>query len=147
MDKFLVMNFEEPYSKTGAPIVILNQGPDKILHFLIDTGANLNILDIGSIEGLKINPNLSSHYIVRGCENIPIYGHRAMIQLAIGNEYKFELDFCITERPDMTPGCAEKLGYKIDGVLGTPFLEKYGYIIDFTTHEAYTREIKEYETK
>lgn len=120
------------------PIIELNNG-DNTFNFLIDTGSN--VCHIGHTSYKKLINCVTNNVIN---ETLGIGGNAtqeisciAPFTDIMGNNYTIE--FLVSEGIEGTLGSLEAhTGAKIDGIIGTDFLQNYKYTIDFKTLEVYT---------
>lgn len=122
----------------NLPIIALSSG-GTMFNFLIDSGSNVshicpeyhNMLD-------------AEHFDVSGGEGVKGLGSdnvinricRVALKDMIGNEY--EVDMAVTEGfKSIADNIEINTGVQIHGLLGTDFLNKYNYSIDFKTLEVY----------
>ena len=124
----LLISFKESMSAVNVPVITLeNNG--KSLNFLIDTGADYSYLDINAVEGLvgrKTTKNKIN--IVTGGGDMTSYGN---VTLCVNyGKHTFENTFVIADLTNQFKA-AFKDNIVIHGVLGTTFLKKYKYKLDF----------------
>lgn len=126
------------YMKSDLPVLTLtNNGI--ALNFLIDTGSNISHICPSAAE-------LIDHKYLGESKNTTVAGLgginqgvkvcSATFKDTLSREYNLTLT--ISEGLEETTKYIESAtGFKIHGLLGTDFLKKYKYIIDFKTLEVY----------
>lgn len=115
----------------GLPIVTLyNEGIP--FNFIIDTGSSISMLSMQAYKKLNIeqeldNPSATTHGL--GGDVTFSRGCAAILQ----DEYKnrYEVIFNVSTHLDKLTADANIEELVIDGILGTDFLQSYGYAIDF----------------
>ena len=122
----------------GMPIIELNNG-DNTFNFLIDTGSN--VCHIGHTPYKKlincVTNNINNETIGIGGNATQELSCIAPFVDIMGNNY--DIEFLVSEGIESTLGALEvHTGTKIDGILGTDFLQNYKYTVDFKTLEIYT---------
>lgn len=134
--KNTLIKFKVPMTLTGLPIVqVKSNGVD--LNFLLDTGANISVIDTNILSKLKYIKEDSIS------EVFGIEGNRQSVE-TVSIEFNKDTQSYkdIFQVMDMSApfGFVEiESGIKIHGILGNEFLAKYGYILDFKNLEAYTK--------
>lgn len=132
-----VMSFKEAIDLTNVPVITFEQNNKKI-NLLLDTGASLSVIDKKFAKKLKTvpNENLSSTVGISGelVDNIPNVN---IIFTYMNNT--FEDTFQVIDMTKTFDYIKSNTGVTIHGILGTSFMQKYKYIIDFEKFIAYKR--------
>lgn len=126
--KSLSINIKETLEKVGYPLITVeNNGYDA--YFLIDTGANSNIINSRVIEDFSYTP-IEGNVSMMGVEGKNQKGELVKFDFKFKNKYNMTDIFQVTDIKglDMIFSDTE---FTVIGILGTPFLEKYGCIINF----------------
>lgn len=130
------MSFREALALAELPVVTFYQG-DKKLNLLLDTGANISIIDkeVASTISTKETPRVSKITGIGGSVK-----DVAIVDIVL--QYKnntFKDGFQVT---DMTPtfsAIKNATGVTIHGIIGNKFMQKYKYILDFDKMIAYSK--------
>lgn len=130
------MSFRESLALAELPVVTFYQGDTK-LNFLLDTGANLGILD----------QNIMSKVEAEGTSRISqITGIGASVSKipikSVTFQYKnnsFTDDFQILDMSNTFSSIKKSTGVSVHGILGTHFMQKYKYVLDFKEMIAYSK--------
>lgn len=116
----------------NLPVISLSSNKSTF-NFLLDSGSNISHicteyfkdLDaklLGTYKDGKVNG--------LGATNVGITMCNASLKDTLGNEYKVNLSVS-DQLIDVTKNIELSTGIKIHGLLGTDFLKKYNYIVDF----------------
>lgn len=137
-DKELSISFLETLNLTGLPIITFNQNNTKI-NFILDTGSTTTILDSRSIKKLKLkykDLNNDNNIIVdvNGKETKKITYHNMSMSY---KKMLFNFDFIIKNCNYTFYTIKKNYGVTVHGILGSDFLDKYNYILDFNEYIAY----------
>lgn len=129
------MPFKEAMENEGMPLITFNQGRKK-LTFLIDTGSNLSFIDPSILKGLKIEESNSEDInIITGGGN---KSSSKNVKIKFNyNKFNVEETFVINEMKENFDAAFSN--YKVRGILGSNFLQKYGYIIDYKNLNIYCK--------
>ena len=130
------MSFREALALAELPVVTFYQG-DKKLNLLLDTGANISIIDkeVASTISTNETPRVSKITGIGGSVK-----DVAIVDIVL--QYKnntFKDGFQVT---DMTPtfsAIKNATGVTIHGIIGNRFMQKYKYILDFDKMIAYSK--------
>lgn len=129
------MSFREAIDLVGLPIVTFTIG-DRKLHFILDTGANKSVINKKIADKLGIPTEDTSKVVglegkVQECSFITLD-----IQYK-GTPYRERFQVL-----DMTAPFKEikaMYGPTLHGILGSSFMEKYKYVLDFKEMIAYSK--------
>ena len=132
--KNTLIKFKVPMTLTGLPIVQFNSNGIK-LNFILDTGANISVIDTNILSKLKYikEESVSEVFGIEGDKQSV-----ETVSIEFNKDTKSYKD--IFQVMDMSApfGFVElESGIKIHGILGNEFLSKYGYVLDFKNLEAY----------
>ena len=129
------MPFKEAMKDAGMPLITFNQGKKK-LTFLVDTGSNLSFIDPSILKGLKVEESNSENIdIITGGGN-KSSSKNVKIKFSY-NKFNIEETFVINEMKENFDAAFPN--YKVRGILGSDFLQKYGYIIDYKNLNIYCK--------
>ena len=125
-----IISIRESISLVNMPVITFTQGITK-LKFLLDSGSDINVICKDSLD--KIHSTIAD-----SGNPVEISGvsgsHNSECGVIVPFTYdtlKFDALFFPVGRMDAFNDIESKTGVKIDGILGTPFMVKYKYIIDF----------------
>lgn len=120
--------FDSSYEDSGLPVITLtNNG--KEFNFLVDTGANLCVLNERHLEEIEHEP-LKGTGTMFGMEGNVQQVSYVRVDLTIGKDI-LKVPFQIINIDNAFGRVEQDYGVTIHGVLGTQFLEKYKGKIDF----------------
>lgn len=130
------MSFREALALAELPVVTFYQG-DKKLNLLLDTGANISIIDkkVASTINTRETPRISKITGIGGSVN-----DVAIVDIIL--QYKnntFEDGFQVTDMTSTFSTIKNATGVTIHGVIGNKFMQKYKYILDFDKMIAYSK--------
>lgn len=128
-----VISFKESLDLIELPVVTMSSNSKK-LHFLLDTGANINIIQEYMLSELEIEDKKESENSVTGFGSTTEIDKCCKITLSY-NDLVFREEFEIMDIPNLD----SYKGIKIHGILGSNFFMKYKYILDFEQKKFYRR--------
>lgn len=128
------------YMPGDLPVITLSAN-NVPLNFLLDTGSNISHICPSALE-------LITKKVYKGDYNTEVAGLGAVtkgvsmcevsVKDTLNKEYTLHLS--VSEQLEETTRYIEKnTGVAIHGLLGTDFLQKYQYVIDFKSLEVYTK--------
>lgn len=129
-----IFNFKQSVELSGLAVITLYQNSKKY-HFLVDTGSNVSHIHSGCDividsfeEGTDSVSGLSGDVECKKC-NITLYHGKD----------KLAFVFRHSDMSFVCQGIKETYGVSIDGIIGTDFMSKYNYCIDFKEFVVYER--------
>ena len=127
----IIIPLSFPLKAIGLPAIPVKLFDDKHILFLIDTGADISIMDISLFEYYKSRVMFSEK-----SEGIIMATHSTQETIQAQFEFSYEeLRYTEVFRcMDCSMGfnqVQQDSGYQIHGIIGTNFLVKYRWIIDF----------------
>lgn len=130
------MSFREALALAELPVVTFYQG-DKKLNLLLDTGANISIIDkeVASTINTKKTPRVSKITGIGGSVK-----DVAIVDIVL--QYKnntFKDGFQVTDMSSTFSAIKNTTGVTIHGIIGNRFMQKYKYILDFNKMIAYSK--------
>lgn len=130
------MSFREALALAELPVVTFYQG-DKKLNLLLDTGANISIIDkkVASTINTKETPRVSKITGIGGSVK-----DVAIVDIVL--QYKnntFKDGFQVTDMSSTFSAIKNATGVTIHGIIGNKFMQKYKYILDFDKMIAYSK--------
>lgn len=131
------LSFKESMDLTELPIITMYQGENKF-NFLLDTGSNDSILSKPASRTLK-GTYAPCKRGIEGLGGGDVSGKVCATTL----EYKgmeFYAEFYVSDAVTATFTSIKKAtGVHIHGILGTKFLQRYRYVLDFNELVAYNK--------
>lgn len=132
----LKMSFKEALDLVELPIVtFLNKGIK--LNFLLDTGSSQSIINESMLPSLDTKKSEDSMIIV-GVEGNKVSSDLCTMKVGYKDQ-EFEHNFAIKDLDEAFGIVKQESGVQIHGILGSDFLQKYGYILDFKELIAYPK--------
>lgn len=130
------MSFREALALAELPVVTFYQG-DKKLNLLLDTGANISIIDkeVASTINTKETPRVSKITGIGGSVK-----DVAIVDIVL--QYKnntFKDGFQVTDMSSTFSAIKNATGVTVHGIIGNKFMQKYKYILDFDKMIAYSK--------
>ena len=115
--------------KTKLPIILVEIG-DKHLCFILDTGSTCNLIDSTVVKYFKDIVEPVGDYCISGIEGTK---HKVdMITLPFNFEGQvYKPKFCVRPLLDAFKSIEDESGIQVHGLIGTDFLLKNKWIIDF----------------
>ena len=135
----LAVSFRQGFIPPKLPIVTFKQG-DKDMTFIIDSGSNQNVINK---EVLKF----IDHEVIETKDKITLSGLNAdpteaslcSIKFSDG-EKEYQQTFLVTDLNGPMSGIKNDHGFVVYGMLGSPFLEEYKVVLDYSQMLAYSKE-------
>lgn len=127
------------YMPGDLPVITLNNN-GIAFNFLIDTGSNISHICPTAAKLIEHNGLKSSNTTIAGLGGMSkgTTVCNAKFKDTLNKEYEIKLT--ISEGLEDTTKCIkESVGIEIHGLLGTDFLQKYKYVIDFKELEVYAK--------
>ena len=133
------ISFKETLDLVGVPIVTFKNN-NKKFNFILDTGASKSVIDSNALSKLEYS-ELNAHSTVFGMEgnavkcsfvDVPLYYHG----------YEFNEEFQSVDMKQTFDQVKAEFGVQVVGILGSSFLSKYDYILDFDKFVAYCKNKK-----
>lgn len=130
------MSFREALDLVGLPIVTFYQG-DKKLNFLLDTGANLSVINKAALESVEheVTNKVGSLYGVDGINREVSF---ANINLVYKSE-SYSEEFQVLDMQNTIDQVKAESGVNMVGIIGNEFFRKYKYVLDFDELVAYSK--------
>lgn len=130
MDNTKELIFPWERCDTTIPIITVNHN-NVSFNLMVDTGCNTSYIDESIVDLLlakKTNKTLGGIVFGDGAseDETPIYD----IQMALG-DIKFTEEFAAINLASTVKEFKDAFGIRIRGMLGSDFLAKYGFILDF----------------
>lgn len=130
-----MMSFRESLDLVGIPIVTFRQGNEKY-NFLLDTGSSQSMIHsgyVGKVNSSMSSDNTADYYGVDGVKKI---ASRVALELEYKGK-KYEHTYLVGDLELVLSNIKTDYGITMVGILGSDFLEKYKYILDFKELVAY----------
>lgn len=135
IDKDSKMSIRESMNLVNLPVVTFENNGNKY-NFIVDTGANDSIIN-ESCEDIMVTPHNAKN-TVQGIMGTEKKCHTVMIKLTYKN-IEFESMFNVVNLQELFDTIKQDYGVTVHGILGTNFLDKYNYVIDFKDYIIYRR--------
>ncbi len=130
------MSFREAMDLVELPIVTF-YNKDTKLNFLLDTGSDLSYINKSILPSLEYKEINESKNIISVGGNSQSLGCCDMT-VTYRNQ-KFTDKFYISDLDEAFGAIKAETGVQIHGILGSKFLAKYKYILDFESLIAYSK--------
>lgn len=134
--KKVEMSFKESMNLTELPIVTFYNGSTK-LNFLLDTGANLCVINSRIIDSLNYK-KLDEKGSVFGVEGNSVDIDYISMDFTYNNK-SYSSSFQVVDMQEAFDRIKQESGVTIHGILGSKFFEEYKYVLDFKELIAYTK--------
>lgn len=134
--KKVEMSFKESMNLTELPIVTFYNGSTK-LNFLLDTGANLCVINSRLIDSLNYK-KLDEKGSVFGMEGNSVDIDYISMDFTY-NSKSYSSSFQVIDMQEAFDRIKQESGVTIHGILGSKFFEEYKYVLDFKELIAYTK--------
>lgn len=128
------ISIKESMDLVNLPVVTFENNGNKY-NFILDTGANNSI--INKYCNIISSPSTTSYNVASVSGNI-----QSCNTVIINFNYKdftFESLFNVLDLNDLFNEIKKNYGVTVHGILGTNFLDKYNYVIDFKDYKIYRR--------
>ena len=130
------MSFKEALDLVELPIVtFLNKGIK--LNFLLDTGSSQSIINESMLPSLDTKKSEDSMIIV-GVEGNKVSSDLCTMKVGYKDQ-EFAHTFAIKDLDEAFGVVKQESGVQIHGILGSDFLQKYKYVLDFKELIAYPK--------
>lgn len=129
------MSIKESMDLVNLPVVTFENNGNKY-NFIVDTGANDSIIN-ESCENIIVTPQKTKN-VVQGIIGDNKKCHTVTIEFSYKN-VTFETMFNVVDLKELFDTIKKDYGVTIHGILGTNFLDKYNYIIDFKDYIIYRK--------
>ena len=134
--KKVEMSFKESMNLTELPIVTFYNGSTK-LNFLLDTGANLCVINSRIIDSLNYK-KLDEKGSVFGMEGNSVDIDYISMDFTY-NSKSYSSSFQVVDMQEAFGRIKQESGVTVHGILGSKFFEEYKYVLDFKELIAYTK--------
>ena len=132
----LKMSFKEALDLVELPIVtFVNNGMK--LNFLLDTGSSQSIINESISSTLDIKGSEESMFLV-GTDGNRIPSNLGTMKVSYKDQ-EFAHTFAIKDLDEAFGIVKQESGVQIHGILGSDFLQKYRYVLDFKELIAYPK--------
>jgi len=130
------ISFKESLDLAELPIITFTQNNVKI-NFLLDSGATISVIDEFTLRNLKstLSNTLSRTTGIGGSiANIPNVDMEIYYK-----KLKFVDTFQVINMDKIFKEIKSSTGVTVHGILGTSFMQKYKYVLDFDKMIAYSK--------
>lgn len=126
--------FKDTMGEVGLPIVSFEQN-GKSFNFIIDSGADASVINTTSLAKLDYT-KLEGNRCVYGIDGNPVQTSFVGVKLFSQN-HKFIEAFQVFDVPGLD-NIEKAHNIEVVGILGSAFLKRYGFLIDYKQLKAYT---------
>lgn len=129
------ISFKETCDLTGIPIITFSCGEHKI-NFILDSGSSVSFITDTCAQKLGVldeSLNKAEAYI----NSSKVKASYAYLNLSYKNESYSVQVMCSDNYNTAFQGVKESSGVTIEGLLGSDFLDRYDYILDYSDMVAY----------
>lgn len=130
------MSFKESLDLAGIPVVTFYQGNNKF-NFLLDSGASNSCINQKELKHL-IHDNTEKQASLFGMEGNSVNTGIVTTKLYYKN-IEFTTEMLVTDLENAFISVKRDFGVNITGILGSDFLSKYKYVMDFKDNIAYIK--------
>lgn len=130
------ISFKEAMELMELPVITFYV-KDKKLHFLLDTGSNYSALNKNIIKTIEHKESEKKGQIY-GIDGIIHEINYAEITLSYRDK-KYQEEFQLIDLEDSFGRIKEEFGVTLHGIIGSAFMEKYKYVLDFKEMIAYSK--------
>lgn len=120
------ISFQKIYTQTKLPIINVELF-DTTHYFVIDTGANTNVLTLSIANNLPLNTTSKNERIL-GLNGAQHSSNETTLSLFI-NTHEYSDTFSIIDIDPVLERIKYESGITVSGLLGTPFLNKYSAVL------------------
>lgn len=138
------MSFKESLDLADLPIITFYNNNKKI-NLLLDTGANLSIINKGVLPQYT-HTEIEGSGTTSGIDGVSREVSFASLNLYYGDK-KFEETFQVLDMQSAIDKIKTTTGVTMMGILGNNFFKKYRYVLDFDKLIAYSKDGKYNKTK
>lgn len=133
------ISFKESMDLTDLPVVTFYCGSRK-LNFLLDTGSNSSHINSVIMEKAK---NMEDAFNGKTLKFMGVEGNEKTTKVynlrLTYNNTVFDEEFSATDLTKAFSAIKKETGVQVHGILGSVFLQKYKYIIDFDKLKVHIR--------
>lgn len=131
-----VMSFKEALDLIELPVVTFYQG-DKKLNFILDTGCTMNIIEEKVVKQLQsTESDVKTVMTGIGCVEQKLDTVKLKIQY---KDNDFNDLFQVRDMKDTFTMIKQNYGVTLHGLIGSGFMQKYKYVLDFKEMIAYSK--------
>jgi predicted aspartyl protease len=135
-DKKSKMSFKEAMDLVELPVVTFYNGNTK-LNFLLDTGANQNVVNSHILDSLKYK-KIEGNGSIFGMEGTAVEVDYISMEFVYNNNL-YTSTFQVVDMQEAFDRVKQESGVQIHGILGSLFFQEYEYILDFQSLVAYSK--------
>lgn len=135
IDKNSKMSIRESMCLVNLPVVTFENNGNKY-NFIVDTGANDSIIN-KSCEDILVTPHTTKN-TVQGIMGDNTKCSTVMIKFTY-KDVEFDTMFNVVDLDELFTVIKKDYGVTVHGILGTNFLDKYNYVIDFKDYTIYRK--------
>lgn len=130
------ISFQQGFELAELPIVTFSQGINKF-NFLLDTGANNNIIDKRVLDFIKYEPvNYTSD--IMGFEGNKVNVELCTITLSY-NDKDYSFFYLICDMSKVFDQVKKDNDVIIHGIIGSKFFHEFHFVLDFESMKMYRK--------
>ena len=139
LSKRLGLSFKDTLTDVGIPIVTLNNGERKF-NFILDTGSDISHIDSNIRNFLSDTEEVEGANLTVTTASGSVEGNNSWVRVPLNyKKQSFIEDFMLLDLHDAFEVLKVDTGIQLHGILGSTFLRKYGYVLDYDDLVAYTK--------
>lgn len=131
------MSFRESMNLVELPVITFCNGTNK-LNFLLDTGANMCVINSRVLNSLKYEKISNESGYMYGMEGNIIEVEYISMEFTY-NDKPYKSTFQVVDMQESFDKVKQESGVTIHGILGSKFFEEYKYVLDFKELIAYSK--------
>lgn len=137
--KKLGLPFKDTLTNVGIPIVTLENG-EKEFNFILDTGSDISHIDSNIKTSLSDIEEVEGDNLTVTTASGSVEGNNNWVRVPLNYKKQYFIeDFMLLDLHDVFKTIKEDTGIQLHGILGSTFLRKYGYILDYDDLVAYIK--------
>ena len=131
--------FKDTVTNGGIPIVTLKNG-EKEFNFILDTGSDISHIDSNIKTSLSDIEEVEGDNLTITTANGSVESNNNWVKVPLNyKKQNFIEDFMLLDLHDVFETLKEDTEIQLHGILGSTFLRKYGYVLDYDDLVAYTK--------
>lgn len=129
-----IVDFTHSMTQSGLPILTFYQGKTPY-NFLMDTGSNASY--VNQYSNISINKSRAKSTFI-GADGVTHPVDIAVVKLFL-NDKEYECPVSVADLDASFKDIKSTYGITLHGIIGTDFMNKYNYCIDFLEYVVYQR--------
>lgn len=136
-----VASFKESLDLVGLPIITFHvkakDNTEKVMNFILDTGATSNFINKKWLEDVEVSDVLSVESVIGFGGAADNCTSRNVTLLY--NSKEFKTSFLFVDLEESFAEVKNNTGCQLHGIIGSSFFTEYRYIIDFNKLKVYAK--------